>query len=34
MGAKVRNAGVLLKAAFGDKTGMDKILDELFYDYN
>lgn len=30
----VKNAGVLLKAAFGDKTGMDKLLDEMFYDYN
>ncbi len=22
------------KAAFGDTKGMDKLLDELFYDYN
>ena len=30
----VKNAGTLLKAAMGDKSGMDKMLDELFYDYN
>ncbi len=30
----VRNAGTLLRAAFGDRTGLDKLLDEMFYDYN
>ena len=29
-----RNAGTLLKAAIGDRTGLDKLLDEMFYDYN
>ena len=29
-----QNIGTLLKAAMGDKTGIDKLLDELFYDYN
>ena len=29
-----KNAGTLLKAAMGDKSGMDKLLDEMFYDYN
>ena len=29
-----KNADTLLKAAMGDKTGMDKLLDEMFYDYN
>ena len=30
----IKNAGVLLKAAFGDHAGMDQLLDEMFYDYN
>ncbi len=30
----VRNAGALLKAAFGRPEALDKLLDELFYDYN
>ena len=30
----VRNAGTFLKAAFGDRSGMDRLLDDLFYDYN
>ena len=30
----VRNAGALLKAAFGRTEEVDKLLDELFYDYN
>ena len=30
----VQNAGTLLKAAAGDKTGLDQLLDEMFYDYN
>lgn len=30
----VQNAGTLLRAALGDKSGMDKLLDEMFYDYN
>ena len=29
-----RNAGTFLKAAFGHTEDMDKLLDELFYDYN
>ena len=29
-----RNIGTLLKAAMGDKTDLDKLLDEMFYDYN
>jgi hypothetical protein len=29
-----KNAGTLLKAAVGDKSGMDRLLDEMFYDYN
>ena len=29
-----RNAGTMIKAALGDTSGMDKLLDELFYDYN
>ena len=28
------NVGTFIKAAFGDRSGLDKILDELFYDYN
>ena len=30
----VQNAGTMIKAAFGDTEGMDKLLDEMFYDYN
>ena len=30
----VENAGTFIKAAFGDKSGVDKILDEMFYEYN
>ena len=30
----IKNARTLLKAAMGDKTGMDKMLDEMFYEYN
>lgn len=30
----IKNAGAFLKAAFGDKRELDKLLDELFYDYN
>lgn len=30
----IKNAGVLLKAAFGDSSGYDRLLDEMFYDYN
>ena len=30
----VKNAGALLKAAMGDRSGVDRLLDELFYDYN
>ena len=29
-----QNIGTLLKAAMGDKTGIDKLLDEMFYEYN
>ena len=29
-----QNIGTLLKAAMGDKTELDKLLDEMFYDYN
>ena len=29
-----KNAGTLLFAAFGDRSGLDKLLDEMFYDYN
>ena len=28
------NISTFIKAAFGDRSGLDKILDELFYDYN
>ena len=28
------NAGTFLRAALGDKSGVDKLLDEMFYDYN
>ena len=30
----IKNTGVLFKAVLGDKTGMDKMFDEIFYDYN
>ena len=30
----VKNAGTFLKAAMGDRSGVDRLLDELFYDYN
>ncbi len=29
-----KNIGTFIKAAFGDKTDLDKLLDEMFYDYN
>ena len=29
-----RNAGALIKAAFGDHEEYDKLMDEMFYDYN
>ena len=29
-----QNMGTLLKAAMGDKSGMDKLLDEMLYEYN
>lgn len=30
----VKNAGAFVKAAFGKTEGVDRLLDELFYDYN
>ncbi|MBR3243415.1 MAG: hypothetical protein IKF90_12085 [Parasporobacterium sp.] len=30
----VQNAGTLMKAAMGDRSGLDKLLDEMFYEYN
>ena len=30
----VQNAGTLIRAALGDESGIDQLLDELFYDYN
>ncbi|MBO4337300.1 MAG: glycosyltransferase [Lachnospiraceae bacterium] len=30
----IQNAGVLIRAAFGDESGIDGLLDELFYEYN
>ena len=30
----IENAGVLVRAAFGDRSGMDALLDKMFYDYN
>lgn len=30
----IGNAGTLMRAAFGDRSGLDKLLDDLFYDYN
>ena len=29
-----RNAGSLIKAAFGDSSDYDRLIDEMFYDYN
>ena len=29
-----QNAGALLKTALGDKSGLDRLLDDMFYDYN
>ncbi len=29
-----RNARALIKAAFGDRSDYDKLIDEMFYDYN
>ena len=29
-----KNAGALIKAAFGDRSGYNKLMDEMFYDYN
>lgn len=29
-----KNAGVLIKAAFGNSTEYDKLIDKMFYDYN
>ena len=29
-----KNMGTLLKAAFGNRSGLDKMLDDMFYDYN
>ncbi len=29
-----QNVGTFVKAAMGDKTGLDRLLDEMFYDYN
>ena len=29
-----QNAGALIRAAFGDTSGVDRLFDELFYDYN
>jgi hypothetical protein len=28
------NMGTFIRAAFGDREGLDKLLDRLFYDYN
>jgi hypothetical protein len=30
----IKNAGTLIKAVLGDKSGLDKLLDEMFYEYN
>ncbi len=30
----IENAGTLIRAAFGDRSGLDRLLDRLFYDYN
>lgn len=29
-----KKAGTMIRTAFGDTVGMDKLLDELFYEYN
>ena len=29
-----KNIGTFIKAAFGKTEGLDKLLDEMFYDYN
>lgn len=29
-----RNAGALIRAASGDSSDYDKLMDEMFYDYN
>ena len=29
-----KNAGAMIKAALGDRADYDKLMDELFYDYN
>ena len=29
-----KNLGTLLKAVLGDRSGLDKLLDNMFYDYN
>ncbi len=29
-----KNLSTFVKAAFGDRSGMDKLFDEMFYDYN
>ncbi len=29
-----KNFGTLLKAVLGDRSGLDKLLDNMFYDYN
>ena len=29
-----QNVGTLIRAALGDKSGLDKLLDEMFYEYN
>ena len=30
----IQNVGTLVKAAFGDSSGVDELLDNLFYEYN
>ncbi|MBR1750784.1 MAG: glycosyltransferase [Ruminococcus sp.] len=30
----LENAGTLIRAALGDRSGLDRLLDKLFYDYN
>ena len=30
----IENAGAFLRAAAGDRSGVDALLDRLFYDYN
>lgn len=29
-----QNIGTFLRAAIGDRIGLDKLLDEMFYEYN